>query len=181
MSVRTSAFRACAPVAFIKLAGTIASTRPRMANTTINSSSVKPAAGCRTLPVDNILVLVLPARLAVGPQTEEIVLAMLTRRDVLIILAPGILRDLVLGQVRSIPPRRIGRFCHQCLQSLRGRRKALIVETIEIQRVGKAGDLELCGLGLRAAEVTQHAWSNQSSQQTQNDQDDQQLHQREAG
>jgi hypothetical protein len=142
---------------------------------------VKPAAEYRTRPADDILVLILPAGLAVGSEAHDVVFAMLAWRGVLVVPPPRILRNLALGQVRAVPSRRVRRFLHQCLQAFRSRRQALVVEAVEIQRIGKAGDLELGCLGLRAAEVAEHPRRDESGQKTQDDQDDQQLHQGEPG
>src|SRR6266404_2564736 len=91
------------------------------ASTTISSKSVKPelcfrfSTASSVLPVHDVGVHAIAARLSVGAITHQVIIAVVAGRFVNVGMAPGIHRDLFL-QIRAVPllhARRLGLQCFQ--------------------------------------------------------------------
>src|SRR5207244_12272535 len=105
------------------------------------------------LPVGDVLVGTFTAFLAVGPQGDEVVRAVLPWCGVLVFIPPWIRRHLRLLPIRAVPVGDARRRGDQRLQSLLRRRIAADLELEEIERLADLPDLDLRGvrLGLFAA------------------------------
>src|SRR5687767_13086235 len=85
----------------------VAATPAAMAITTSTDSSsmsVKPSwRGRMALPARDVFVLACPARLVVGAQRVDVEGAVLARRAVDVGPAPGVGRQLLLGEIGPVP------------------------------------------------------------------------------
>src|SRR5258707_772412 len=130
----------------------------RIATMQTTSIKVKPASASLSVSAD-------PARdigrracstfLPIRTVGDHVVVAVLAGRAIEVRLAPGIGGHHTALQVWPVPSPAGAAFLHQRGQALRGRRIAAVVEKIQIERAGKALDLDLRGLGFRFAEVVE--------------------------
>src|SRR5512143_962436 len=117
---------------------------PMMMMTTSTSSSVKPeaaaAAGRRrdvliVVPVAVVGIGALATRLAIGAEGEEVVVAVRARRDVLVVVAPRILAQVLdVAALLPVLDVGVGRLLHERLEALLGRRIAEVVHAVQIER-----------------------------------------------
>src|SRR5438876_7005158 len=97
------------------------------------------------------------ALLSVGAVRDDVVGAVLARQAVDVGIAPWVGRDDVSFQIGPVPGHGIAGTLHQGRQALRTRRIAAGVEEVEVERAGKARDLDSCRLGLGVTEIVEHA------------------------
>src|SRR5262245_26574337 len=109
-----------------------------IATTTSSSRRVNPALAARAarlleLPVPDVGIAVFAAFLAIGAVREDVEVAVLARRRVVVGLIPRVARK----ALQDLPPVRRARFAgirDECLQTLRRGGITEVVEPIEIQR-----------------------------------------------
>src|SRR4051794_22242415 len=138
----------------------IAASRPMMASTHSISISAKPAAplsrGRRAMAsartAGDVAGRSTAAFLSVGAERDDVVRRALAGRAIDIAMAPRVVRDHAAAQVRAVPALRVGR-PRQRGKTLGGGRIASKVEIVEVQRAGKALDLDPGRLRLRLAEI----------------------------
>src|SRR5690349_15850092 len=102
------------------------------------------------------------AFLPVGAIRENIVGPALTGRAVDIGVVPRIVWNAAALQIGTVPGGDARSLPHQCGQSFRTRRKAAGVEEVQIERAGKALQLDLRCFHLGLAEIVEHARTDQA-------------------
>src|SRR5438270_3918458 len=133
----------------------IAASSPMMASTHRISISAKPAAplsrGRRAMVLaraaSDVAGRSTAAFLSVGAERDDFVGRALARRTIDIAVTPRVVRHHAAAQIGAIPALRVGR-PRQRGKALGGARIPPEVEIVEIQRAGKALDLDLGSLGL---------------------------------
>src|SRR5215471_8230680 len=158
------------------MAATIAST----SSVTASSMRVKPrfdrtSARLLQVPGRDVGGLALAARLAVRAVAPEIVLPVIARAAlVLVRVAPGIGRDRVLLEVRTVPVGDV-RVPNERVETDRPRRVAPDVQAVLIQSGSEQLDLRAGGHGLRLADAAEEPRADQPGQEAQDDDDDDHL------
>src|SRR5215211_109644 len=151
----------------------------RMATMHTISRRVKPSSPepVSSRPADDIGCRSGSTFLTIRTIGHDIVSAVLPWRAILIRVAPGIVGHDRALQVRSVPGHRAARTLHQRSQPFRARRVTAIIQEVEIERAGKALDLNLGGLRLRLGQVIEHSRTDQTHDQADDGDDHQDLHQ----
>lgn len=118
----------------------------------------------------------LAAGAAVAAEGQQVVLAMLARRAVLVVVLPGVLGH-GLAQIGAGPTRLVGRFGDQHRQALLGAWVATDIEPVLIERLLQPVDLRACGLDLGLADLAEELRPHIAGQQADDDHHHQQLKQ----
>ena len=162
---------------------TAPASKPTMATTTSSSRRVKPALAARApplleLPVTDVRIDTFTAFLAIGAIREDVEVAVLARRRVVIGLIPRIARN----ALQNLPPIRRDRLAgirDECLQTLRRAGVTEVVEAIQIQRVFDLPNVLLRAADGRPVDVADELRHDGGSEQPDDDDDDHDLEQRE--
>src|ERR1700694_853934 len=128
----------------------MAASIPMMASTHRISISAKPRSPVRSArAAGNVGCGSTAAFLTVRPKRDDFGGRALARRTIDVAVSPGIVGHHAAPQIRPVPARRV--------VAARQRDKAFVgvgiapkIEVIEIERAGKALDLDFSGLGLRS-------------------------------
>src|SRR5581483_10758638 len=121
------------------------------------------------------------ALLAVGPERDDLVGRAFHRGAVAIGMSPRIAGNHAPLEVGPVPHLAVARPRHERAEAFARARIAADVEIIQIERAREALDLNLGRLGLRLAEIVQHARADEAHDQADDGDHDQNFHEREAG
>src|SRR5262249_2165220 len=105
---------------------------------------------------------------------------MFARRSIDIRLPPRIIREVSTFQIRSVPRHDAASRPHQHGQALGTRGITSGIEIEEVERACKTLDLNPCGLRLRFGEIVEHPRPDQRHDESDDGDDHQNFHQREA-
>ena len=132
-------------------------------------------------PAANVPILAFASRLAVGAKGHDVHLAFDTRAQVLVRPPPGVVGELF--QVRlPVDGRRAGAGArHQRLQALLGRRIALVVQAVELERLHEIGHVGARRHAARVVGAVEHVGDDQCGQHADDHQHHHQLDQGETG
>jgi hypothetical protein len=120
------------------------------------------------------------AGLAVRAEREHVDLALQAGVHVLVGAAPGVVGQLFDVGLPVGRGRARRRACEQCLQALLGRRIALVVEAVELERLHQVVDVGARSGHARVVGTLDHVRHDQGCEHADDDQHDHQFDQREA-
>src|SRR4029079_8930124 len=107
------------------------------------------APGALLLPTGDVLSFAIAALLAVAAEGNDVVRAVLVAgRNVLVLVAPRVLRHAGLLQVRAVPVARAGGRGDQGGEPFLAGRKLADLQLVQLQRLPDLVDLELGALSL---------------------------------
>src|ERR1700687_6210801 len=159
----------------------MAASMPMIASTHRISISAKPRSAMRSArAAGNVGCSSTAAFLTVRPKRDDFVGSVLARRTIDVAVPPGIVGHDAAPQIRPVPAGRV--------VAARQRGEAFIgvgitpkIEIIEIERAGKAFDLDFRGLGFGLAEIAEYPRSDQRHDQPDDRDHHENFDQREAG